>query len=113
MAFRVVCSPGTYIRVLCESLGEALAVGGCMESLQRTRVGPFFIAESHSWEEIEKKMKEGDLSGMLLSSSLLVQHLPAVILEEKDLADLCQGKPSTWLGAGKIRSPTPPGFSGS
>ncbi len=96
--FRVVCSPGTYVRVLCESLGEALGVGGCMESLQRTRVGPFLIARSHSWEEIEKKMKEGDLSGMLLPSSLLVQHLPAVSLEEKDLMDLCQGKKIQFSG---------------
>ncbi len=92
VTFRVVCSPGTYVRVLCESLGEALGVGGCMESLQRTRVGPFLIAQSHGWEEIEKKMKEGTLSGMLLPSSLLAQHLPAITLEEKDLADFCQGK---------------------
>ena len=99
VTFRVVCSPGTYVRVLCESLGEALGVGGCMESLQRTRVGPFLIAQSHGWEEVEKKMKEGNLSGMLLPSSLLVQHLPVVTLEEKDLADLCQGK--------KIQLPNP------
>jgi tRNA pseudouridine55 synthase len=96
--FRVICSAGTYIRVLCETLGEALDVGGCMESLQRTRVGPFLIAQSNAWEEVEKKMKEGNLSGMLLSSSLLAQHLPAVTLEEKDLADLCQGKKLPFSG---------------
>ncbi len=96
-SFRVVCSPGTYVRVLCESLGEALGVGGCMESLRRTRVGPYLIAQSHGWEDIEKKMKQGDLSGMLLPSSLLVGHLPAVTLGEEDLAGLCQGR--------KIQSP--------
>jgi tRNA pseudouridine55 synthase len=92
VTFRVVCSAGTYMRVLCQSLGEVLGVGGCMESLQRTRVGPFLIQGALSLEEVKKSVEEGALSGILLSPSLLAAHLPEIILEEKPLADLCQGK---------------------
>ena len=45
---RVVCSAGTYIRVLAEDIGKALGVGGYLSILTRTRVGHFRIEESQS-----------------------------------------------------------------
>ena len=42
----VSCSKGTYIRTLCHDIGETLGCGGCMESLVRTRVSSFRIADS-------------------------------------------------------------------
>jgi tRNA pseudouridine55 synthase len=92
VSFRVVCSPGTYIRVLCENIGEALGVGGCMEALERTRVGPFSLENSISLDEIKKNVEAQNLSGMLLASSLLVKHLPEIHLEESQLAALCLGQ---------------------
>ena len=35
----VECSKGTYIRTLCNDIGESLNVGGCMSSLRRIRAG--------------------------------------------------------------------------
>lgn len=49
---RVRCSKGTYIRTLCHDIGQVLGCGGCMESLLRTDVERFSIAESHKLEEI-------------------------------------------------------------
>ena len=40
---RVECSKGTYIRTLCQDIGERLGCGGCMETLLRTRVADFRI----------------------------------------------------------------------
>lgn len=37
--FRVVCSKGTYVRTLCEDIGNMLEVGGHLRSLERRRVG--------------------------------------------------------------------------
>ena len=42
---RVRCSKGTYIRTLCNDIGEALGCGGCMSSLRRTAAGIFSISE--------------------------------------------------------------------
>ena len=92
ITFRVVCSAGTYIRVLCENIGEVLGVGGCMEQLQRTHVGPFSLKNALSLEEIKKNVEAQNLSGMLLPSSLLVKHLPEIQLEESQLTALCLGQ---------------------
>jgi len=62
---RAVCSKGTYVRTLCNDIGEKLSeAGGCMETLVRLRSGDFTINRSHkieeiiSWtpEEFEKKL---------------------------------------------------------
>ena len=41
--FDVVCSKGTYIRTLCNDIGDALGCGGCMCSLRRVKAGAFSI----------------------------------------------------------------------
>jgi len=38
---RVDCGKGTYIRSIARDLGTALGVGGMVQTLRRTRVGPF------------------------------------------------------------------------
>ncbi len=43
---RVTCSSGTYVRTLAHDLGETLGVGACLESLTRTDVGPFRLADA-------------------------------------------------------------------
>jgi tRNA pseudouridine55 synthase len=44
--FRVRCGRGTYIRRLAEDLGAALGTCAHLESLRRTRVGPFAVEEA-------------------------------------------------------------------
>jgi tRNA pseudouridine55 synthase len=98
--FRVACSAGTYVRVLCQTLGEALGVGGCMEALERTRVGPFDLKDSLSLEELEARAK-GDPVAFLSPAGLLAAHLPEVRLDASGLSDLCQGK--------RVKAAVPPG----
>ena len=49
----VHCSKGTYIRTLCQDIGEKLGCGGCMESLLRTKVAQFTLEQSFKLSEIE------------------------------------------------------------
>jgi tRNA pseudouridine55 synthase len=44
--FSACVSKGTYIRALCEEMGEALGTGGVLAALRRTRSGPFRVEES-------------------------------------------------------------------
>lgn len=46
IAFRVTCSKGTYVRKLCEDIGEKLGCGAHQSKLRRTRVGDFTIQDS-------------------------------------------------------------------
>lgn len=41
----VECGKGTYIRSIARDLGVALGMGGLVQTLQRTRVGPFTIEQ--------------------------------------------------------------------
>lgn len=55
---RVYCSKGTYIRTLCQDIGEKLGCGACMESLLRTRVSEFELKDALRLSEIEAFVKE-------------------------------------------------------
>lgn len=58
---RVHCSKGTYIRTLCQDIGEKLGCGACMESLLRTRVSQFAVEDALRLSEIEKLVAEESL----------------------------------------------------
>ncbi len=62
---RVSCSKGTYIRTLCQDIGERLGCGGCMERLVRTRVDRFCLEDSHTLDEIEQLRDEGRLEEII------------------------------------------------
>ena len=53
LRLRLVCSSGTYVRSLINDLGTRLGCGAALTSLTRTRVGPFKIADSVSFSEME------------------------------------------------------------
>ncbi len=56
VAFRVLCSKGTYIRSLARDLGEYLKSGAYLSELRRTKVGQFRIEDAISIEELEKRI---------------------------------------------------------
>ncbi len=56
-SFRVVCSKGTYIRVLCENIAEKLGTVGYMSYLRRTRVGDFKIENANTFIEMKDILK--------------------------------------------------------
>lgn len=56
---RVHCSKGTYIRTLCQDIGEKLGCYGCMESLLRTRVAGFTLDKAHKLSEVEELFLKG------------------------------------------------------
>jgi tRNA pseudouridine55 synthase len=51
--FRILCSPGTYVRTLAHDLGRALGVGGHVARLRRTRVGPFHADDAVALDDVE------------------------------------------------------------
>ena len=56
--FYVKCSKGTYIRTLCDDIGEYLGTYGYMSYLIRIGVGDFKIADSYSIDYIKNLTKE-------------------------------------------------------
>lgn len=81
---RVLCSKGTYIRTLCQDIGEKLGCGGCMKSLFRTRVAGFMIDEAIKLDELEARLKSGDNSFIHSVDSVFTQYEKASVLETAD-----------------------------
>jgi tRNA pseudouridine55 synthase len=50
--FTVVCSKGTYIRTLADDVGRTLGCGAYLESLTRTRIGEYRLADALSIDEL-------------------------------------------------------------
>ncbi|MBP3361130.1 MAG: tRNA pseudouridine(55) synthase TruB [Clostridia bacterium] len=56
---RVSCSKGTYIRALCEELGERIGTCAYMSALRRTASGSFKISECRTLSELAQMAEEG------------------------------------------------------
>ena len=52
IGFRIVCSPGTYVRSLAHDLGQTLACGAHLTSLRRTRSGRFGESQTVSLDSL-------------------------------------------------------------
>lgn len=89
----VRCSKGTYIRTLCADIGEALAVGGHVRELSRTRVGPLRVEEALTVDEIAVRQSRGELGERLMSLDQALHALPAVSLDQSTADRVVHGVP--------------------
>lgn len=92
VAFRAICSGGTYVRVLVADVGIALGCGAHLTMLRRTAIGPFDVADA----------EPPDAAGTLLPLARAVGHLPRVDLEAEEARAAGHGR---ILGAAGIRGP--------
>lgn len=76
--FEVTCSKGTYIRTLCEDVGERLGCGACMKSLKRTKVSSFTEQESLTLARIEQLRDEGRLEDYVLPVDRMFLQFPGL-----------------------------------
>ena len=87
---RVRCSKGTYIRTLCEDIGQALGCLGCMAALRRTQAGEYTIAQSVPLQTLlEAEHPESYLLGM----DSPFRNYPAVTLTENQEKRCRNGNP--------------------
>ena len=73
---RVQCSKGTYIRTLCNDIGEKLGCGGCMEELLRTRVERFALEDAVKLDEVQKAMEEGTVDSLIFPVDRIFDQYP-------------------------------------
>ncbi|MBA3766771.1 MAG: tRNA pseudouridine(55) synthase TruB [Acidobacteria bacterium] len=80
LSVRVVCSAGTYVRVLAEGIGEGLGVGAHLVALRRTRAGTFSLTEAITLDELEEIAREGAAMSRLFSLNAALSWMPAAHL---------------------------------
>jgi tRNA pseudouridine55 synthase len=59
VAFRIICSKGTYIRSIAFDYGKALNSGAHLSALRRTQIGNFSADDALSVEEFIENLKGG------------------------------------------------------
>lgn len=102
--YKVTCSKGTYIRVLCEDIAKRLGTVGYMKDLRRTRIGNFKIEDAGKFIEIENiltdipKIEIHDYDKLINGVKLPIQD------DYKGLANIYyEGK---YIGIGEINNKT-------
>ncbi len=82
--FDVACSKGTYIRTLCEDIGQKLSCGGALFSLERLSCGDFKKRDSVTLEELYDAQQSGEdaLKKFLISPEKVFSDKKVVTLSE-------------------------------
>ena len=82
----VHCSKGTYIRTLCNDIGEKLGCGACMEELIRTKVSRFELKDSITLDEVRALKEAGKLDEYLVPIDAMFDMYEAVTLKDEFVA---------------------------
>src|SRR5437660_3188328 len=88
---RVVCSAGTYVRVLAEDFGKRLRIGAHLAELRRTRAGDFKIEAAITFERLTELAQSDSASQILISPDAMLSHLPTVQLTADDVRRTLHG----------------------
>lgn len=94
----VDCGKGTYIRSLARDVGEKLGVGGLVQTLRRTRVGPFTAEQA-----VEIANRPARLT--LLPAVWAVDGWPRLTVSADDVRRLRQGQAVRWPAARPVPPP--------
>lgn len=79
---KILCSKGTYIRTLCNDIGETLKTYGVMTSLRRTRASGFSADDCVSLDEVKRLSAENNLAEIILPTEKLFVSYPALSVSE-------------------------------
>ena len=86
----MLCSAGTYVRVLAADLGEDLGCGAHLGALRRTQSGPFLLAQAHDFTKIEAAVEAGKVEDLLISPTDALAF-PVAVLNRDNRARLRNG----------------------
>lgn len=88
--FYVKCSRGTYIRTLCDDIGNLLGTYGYMSHLIRVGVGDFKINDSISLDYI-RRLDKKDIKSILCPIDDGLSHLDSLNTDDKYFKPLING----------------------
>ncbi|HAJ33978.1 MAG TPA: tRNA pseudouridine(55) synthase TruB [Candidatus Atribacteria bacterium] len=87
--FEVVCSKGTYVRTLCNDIGDELGCGAHLSNLVRKKVGNFSIEDSLNLEELKKEKALG--KRYLISIDSALEELNKITLKNEAIKTVLNG----------------------
>jgi len=97
--FKVGCEAGTYIRKLCDQIGNSLGFGAHMAELRRTKAGNFIEDQSHSLMEVRdnyefwKESEEKYLKRILIPIEHALPNVKKIFVKDSAVNNICNGSP--------------------
>lgn len=96
--FKVRCEAGTYIRNLCNDVGEILGSGAHMQELRRTRTGVYTEDLCYTLQELQDAYvfwkEEGEekyLRQIIQPMEKAVSNMPKILVKDSAVDALCHG----------------------
>ena len=89
--FSVHCSKGTYIRTLCDDIGQKLGCLGCMKSLIRTRVDMFALENALKLDEIQRLVDDNRIEEAILPIDMVFNGYARIHTKEEALKLVSNG----------------------
>ncbi|MBM4138042.1 MAG: tRNA pseudouridine(55) synthase TruB [Nitrospira sp.] len=108
VTLRVVCSKGTYIRTLCADIGQALGVGGHLAALERCRVGPLFVEQALTVDQVADQVAIGTLPRHLIPLNRALDRLPAMTVTDEQARLVLHGGAVSPAGTEQLISSSGP-----
>ena len=91
-AFRARVASGTYMRSVAHDLGSTLGFGAHLESLRRTGVAEFAIADAHTLEQVETAWQAGKCDAICVHPRKLMPDMPSVTAPDEVAAHIRSGR---------------------
>jgi len=87
----IECSKGTYVRSLAHDLGIQIGCYAYLESLIRTRSGPFTLADSITLEQFAEAVETNSILHHSFPSDKALEHYPAIKLDAETVERVKHG----------------------
>jgi tRNA pseudouridine55 synthase len=91
-SFRARVASGTYMRSVAHDMGRELGCGAHLESLRRTSVAEFLLADAHTLQQIEEAMERRPVEELFVHPRTLLPHFPSVTATEETAAKIRSGR---------------------
>ncbi len=91
-SFRARVASGTYMRSVAHDMGQQMGCGAHLESLRRTALAEFELADAHTLEEVETIALTGPVEEIFVHPRKLLPQLPSVTVNDETAGRIRSGR---------------------
>lgn len=91
-SFRARVASGTYMRSVAHDMGQQIGCGAHLESLRRTALGEFTVADAHTLEQVETAARDAQFEAILVHPRQLLPQIPCVTASQEAAALIRSGR---------------------
>ncbi|MGH9499040.1 MAG: tRNA pseudouridine(55) synthase TruB [Terriglobales bacterium] len=91
-SFRARVASGTYLRSVAHDMGQRMGCGAHLQSLRRTAVAEFELADAHTLEKLQAAAIDDSLEDLFIHPRKVLPRLPSVTANEDMAAHIRGGR---------------------